>query len=361
MKSLGLGRYALSGGVVVALPAVRRPRSTGEQAVGLVRAAIVGIASLLVSACGFSAVPSRIPNDSSAQSRHARTAAATSSSFLYVANTAYPGTAIDIFDRNDLRKAPVRRVTHRVAAPAGIFVDPHNNLYVADGLESGHDHVTMYDKGGKLIRIYSGLEYAVDVVAGTDGIVYAADCDGRRVLEYAPNTTKIIRTINLPNVGCVTSLALDAENNLYVGYSFKNNAWSQVRRYAPRATRGFDLLPRKTVFYIGRIGIDKNGYLVVVNYSAIDVFTEPKKPPAWIINTGQQLPDNFAWSRDESVMYVSSSYGGNARRLSSSGPKLANTVVEITYPGGKRLAVLRFSKRNYGIPTGVAVYPPAPF
>ncbi len=327
----------------------------------LVRVAIIGIAGLLLSACGFSAMPSSSPNVSSAQSRYAGTAPATSPSFLYVANTAYPGTAIDVFDSSDLRNRPVRRVTHRVAAPAGIFVDRHDNLYVADGLESGHDHVTMYDKDGRLIRTYLGLEYAVDVVAGTDGTVYAADCDGRRVLEYAPNTTKIIRTIHLPDVGCVASLALDAKNNLYVGYTSKNTPWSQVRRYAPGATRGVDLLPRKTVFFIGRIGIDKNGYLVVVNYSAIDVFTEPNKPPALIINTGQQLPDNFAWSRDEGVMYVSSTYEGNARRLSSSGPKLANTVVEITYPGGKRLAVLRFSKRNYGIPTGVAVYPPAPF
>jgi sugar lactone lactonase YvrE len=293
--------------------------------------------------------------------RRATAPASRSPSYLYVANNGYPGTAVDVFDRDDLRKAPVRRITNRVAYPSGIFVDPYDNLYVADGTGSGHDHVTMYNNEGKLVRIYRGLESAVDVVVGRDGTVYAADCDGRRVLEYAPNSTKLIRTLELPGVGCVASLALDSKNDLYVGFTLKvSMGWSQVRRYAPGSMRGVDLLPRKTVFLIGGIGIDKSGDLVVVNYGAIDVFKEPKKPPVRIINTGQQLPSSFAWSRDQSAMYVSSTYEGNARRLTGSGPKLANTVVEITYPAGKRLALLRFAQRGYGYPTGVAVFPPAP-
>jgi hypothetical protein len=59
-------------------------------------------------------------------------------------------------------------------------------------------------------------------------------------------------------------------------------------------------------------------------------------------------------------MYVSSPYVSGVRRLTSSGPKLANTVVEVTYPAGKRLKIFRYGEKGYGCPTGVAVTPPAP-
>ncbi|MGB8908733.1 MAG: hypothetical protein WCC84_08275 [Candidatus Cybelea sp.] len=286
--------------------------------------------------------------------------AVSSSSFLYVANNGQPDPAVDIFARDDLAKGPARRVTRRVSYPDGIFIDQQENLYVADGVESGHDHVTMYRKDGQLVRIYRGLEYAVDVVAGQDGVVYAGDCDGQRVVEYKPNSTEQLRTLQLP--GCANGLTLDSKNNLYVGYTAMYKYTGQVRRYRPGATQGTDLLPPKTVFFIGGIAIDKNGYLVVANegLGAIDVFTEPRKPPTRIIKTGQQLPYRFAFNRDESVMYVSSPYESGARGLTSSGPKLANTVVEVTYPAGKRLAIFRYGEKGYGYPTGVAVTPPAP-
>jgi hypothetical protein len=289
-------------------------------------------------------------------------------SFLYVANEGYPGPAVDVFDRHDLAKGPVRTVTDKVIYPDGIFIDGSDNLYVADDEGSGGNVVTMYAKDGRLRRTYRGLEAAVDVAVGADGTVYAGDCFGK-VLEYAPDSTKLIRTVPIP--GCVLGLAVDAKNNLYVGYQKLNSGLSQVRRFARGATRGVDVLGPRSVDEIGGIGIDKNGYLVVVDQTkGVEVFSRLHEPPTRIITTGQEFPYRFAFNKDETVMYVSSpwedllrrrgTHGDAVRRLTSSGPKLPNTVVEVTYPGGKQLNVFQFGQDDYGYPTGVAVTPRAP-
>jgi hypothetical protein len=325
--------------------------------------------SVLLSCCAFPVVQTE---SSAGQTRVAGTRVvipAELPSFLYVANEGYPGPAVDVYDRRDLTKGPVRTVTDKVIYPDGIFIDRSDNLYVANDEGSGENVVTMYAKDGRLRRIYRGLESAVDVAVGADGTVYAGDCDGR-VLEYAPDSTKRIRTVPIP--GCVIGVTLDAKNNLYVGYAKKYiNQPCQVRRFPPKSTKGVDVLPPKTVYWIGGIGIDKNGYLLVVDQlKGVEVFSRLNEPPTRIITTGQGFPYRFTFNHDETVMYVSSpwegtlrrrgTYGDAVRRLTSSGPKLANTVVEVTYPGGKQLNVFQFGQDDYGYPTGVAVTPTAP-
>ncbi len=67
-------------------------------------------------------------------------------------------------------------------------------------------------------------------------------------------------------------------------------------------------------------------------------------------------------------MYVSFPWEGSlldtgiypdVRPQTTSGLDLPNTVVKVTYPGGKQLDVFQFLQEGYGIPAGVAVTPPA--
>ena len=190
---------------------------------------------------------------------------------------------------------------------------------------------------------------------GPYGGVYVADCDGKRVLEYAPKSTKEVRTINLP--GCPNGLAIDPSNNLYVGYTVPYSYASQVEKFRAGATRGTALLPPKTVRFIGSVAIDRHGNLVVANEGdgAIDVFSRPKQPPSAVIKTGQTLPFRFAFDHSQNRIYITSPYLQDARRAPPSGPKLANTVVVLDYPSGNRLSVFR---QKGWIPTGIAIGSP---
>jgi hypothetical protein len=99
---------------------------------------------------------------------------------------------------------------------------------------------------------------------------------------------------------------------------------------------------------------------------AIDVFTAERKPPSRVIPTGQTNPFRFAFDQRENRLYVSAPYSPDLRErafmrpATGSGPKRPNTVVELAYPSGRRLLTLR-NVVPYWLPTGVAVFPPAPF
>jgi DNA-binding beta-propeller fold protein YncE len=177
-----------------------------------------------------------------------------------------------------------------------------------------------------------------------DAIVYVADSCGKRVIEFAPGSTKRLRVLRPGGF----------PNAMPDSYS------SSVKRYAPRATQGTDVIPRNIVYFIGGIAIDAEGALLVVNNGrgVVDVFTVENQPPTHVIKTGQSYPHSLAFDPLENRLYVSSFYFSDLRRLGGSGPKRPNTVVELAYPTGERLWTLRES--NWG-PTGLAVFPEAPF
>jgi sugar lactone lactonase YvrE len=289
-------------------------------------------------------------------------------SYLYIADTAAVsagGQRIDIFLRDDPSKGIVDTIRKRVSEPNGIFIDASGTLYVADDDESGHDKVTVYLKGSHTpSRVYRGIECAFDVVAGSDGAVYVADPCGTngqgRVYEYAPGTTKKVRTLH-PG-GAPYAVTLDAKNNLYVAYDEWPSYAGQVKRYAPGATKGVALLPEKLVRCVGGVGLDDRGALLVSNEcggGVIDVFTDKGMPPSRIIKTGQEYPFRFAFDKRENRIYVSNlCQGDRVRRNTSSCGKKTNDVVALDYASGKRLWTLR---ERLWEPAGVATTPSAPF
>ncbi len=294
-----------------------------------------------------------------------------SASSLYVADSANPAVAqVDVLLQNRLRKGIVDTVTKHMQYPDGIFIDPSGTLYVPNDAESGHDTVKVYAHGGHSpVRVYKGIFCAFDVVAASDGTVYVADPCGVNhhglVHVFAPGGTKQTRALR---PGCAPySVTLDAQNDLYVGCLLPNSYWSQVKRFLPGATKGVDLLPPKTVFFIGGIALDSHGDLLVEDggRAAIDVFTAENQPPSRVIPTGQTFPYRFALDARESRLYVASPFlpdlrGDRWHAHNGSGPKRPNTVVVLDYTSGRRLFTLRHLVTEW-LPTGIATYPPAPF
>ncbi|MBV9333354.1 MAG: hypothetical protein JO146_05055 [Candidatus Eremiobacteraeota bacterium] len=307
-------------------------------------------------------------------------------SYLYVADHANPSNAqVDVLLRKDLAKGIIREVSKRIEYPAGIFVDVSDNLYVANAVESsGHDTVTVYKAGSNQpFRTYRGIGCAADVLAGSDGTVYIADlCGGNvrktmraggdRCIEngevhvYAAGGTKQIRALHFK--GGPSSLTLDDKNNLYVGYENACASAGQVRRYAPGAVKGVDLLPHDAVPFIGGIALDSGGQLLVVSTlrSVIDVFSAEHQPPSRVISTGQTFPGRIVFDKLQNLLYVTSPYlpdshaEASPQRITPMGVKRPNTLVVIDYQSGKLLYTLKKLVSGWA-PAGVAVFPPAPF
>lgn len=185
-------------------------------------------------------------------------------SYLYVADDLNPYFAqVDFFQRNDLAKGIIGKISKRIEYPDGIYVDSSDTLYVANELASGgHDRVTVYKSGAdKPFRIYRGFCDAADVLAGADGTVYIADLCGKTrrqararddiciengaVHVYAPDSLRQIRVLRFK--GGPVSLTLDNKNDLYVGFENACGYKGQVRRYAPGAVKGVDLLPPNNI------------------------------------------------------------------------------------------------------------------
>jgi hypothetical protein len=295
----------------------------------------------------------------------ARSSASESTSYLYVTNTATVSYPVDIF----LRENPSKGIVHhirRVLAPQGIFIDSHGIIYLTTSWQSGNNGVWAYEPGArKPFRVYQGVDCAFGVVAASDGTVYIADACGTSdhskgdVAVYPPGQTTPARKIR-PG-GSPYALALDAHDNLYVGYNSLYTYWGQVKRYRPGARHGDALLPQHSTFFITGVGIDKHGALLVANSGVIDVFTANDRPPTRVIHTGQSHVDEFAFDRRGAILYVSSGCfnSGLAVRLTSSGcGKRPNTVVALEYATGKRLWTLG---ERFWVPVGVAVWPSARF
>jgi hypothetical protein len=334
------------------------------KALGFFRYALTScVAAAMLAGCGGSQPPIGAPATMPLATR--RPVRPPNASLLYVLNTSccvkYP---IDIFLRDDASKGIVGHIG-RFLAEGGIFVDSHGTLYTTTGWESGENSARAYKRGAhKPFRIYSGADCAFDIAAASDGTVYIADACGTTdfstgdVAVYRAGQTKPSRLID-PG-GAPYALALDAHDNLYVGYNSLHTYWGQVKRYRPGAQRGEALLPSNFAFFITGVGIDKSGALLVANNGsgAIDVFTNKRRPPSRVIHTGQSHIDKFAFDAQGDALYVTSgciSGGAYVPRPSSSSGcgKRPNELVALDYATGKRLWTLQ----RIGIPVSVAVWP----
>ncbi|MBV9647111.1 MAG: hypothetical protein JO043_06595 [Candidatus Eremiobacteraeota bacterium] len=243
-------------------------------------------------------------------------AAARTQGYLFVADEAK--NVVDIFPKHHGR-SPIGMISNGVASPDGLAVDGASNVYVTN---LANATVTVYAPpytGGPTATYSQALTDPVAVAVGRNGTVYVSNFYSGQVVEYAHHGAKPSRILSI--AGAYTEgVALDAQNNLYVGFNGPSGP-GDVMKYAPHSSTGTDL--GTIVSFCGGLAIDKNDNLLLAdqfgNPPAVDVFPPGTTTPSQTIANGFYDPYGVALSGSD--LYVV-----------DSSPQ--QTVQQISYPSG---------------------------
>ncbi len=182
MKSFGLGTYALTGGVSVAL----------------------------LAGCGGSQPPigalGTIPQTSAIATHADRgkswmvevSPVAASASFLSVGNDNWNHGNGDIAIFAQGKKSPIRTISAGMRAPNGSAFDSNGDLYIANnGSTKQPGDVTVYNpRTGRLIRTISdGISEPDYVTLDRSGELYVANYGNNSVTVYEAGSSRLLRTI----------------------------------------------------------------------------------------------------------------------------------------------------------------------
>jgi hypothetical protein len=251
----------------------------------------------------------------------------------YVSDQSYHADVI-VFDRDAKQ---VGKITSGLDVPAGIFVDRHHNLWVAD---DGGQNVLEYARGGTSpIKTLSDPNvYPNDVTICANGTVYVANYYGvsqisGNVVAYAKGSITPTRALSWPGQGIDEFITCDASNNVFTTL-FVGSAGTVVE-YPHGKQSGAIQLPI-TLNYPGGIKPDKAGNLLVVDsgLGTVTEYTEAGSP------TGESMSTfyiNLAVARSSDV--VLGSYN--------------TTAIAMHFPSG----VLVQTYSGFGAADGVAFDP----
>jgi hypothetical protein len=252
--------------------------------------------------------------------------------------------SVELFSQQGTNQQPMGTITDGINFPGGLTVDNKSNLYVAN---EGANNVTVYPPGSTSpsITYTTDLSTAADIAVAKNGTVYIANFNGLAngwVSVYPKaNTAKEYRLSDF-NGGAPLSVALDAQQNLYVMYDTNGNGGAAVNEYAPGAKTGTNL---NLTFQFGAgIQVDKSGDVVVVQQvepSEILVFPPGQTTPSQTItlpNSGQ--PFAISISKKSKALFA--------------GDATHNEALSLAYPAGTLNGIINSSFDN---PSGVAVSP----
>jgi hypothetical protein len=335
--------------------------STSTRAVGLSMAALVLAACSGTNSAMSPPAPGanvQLPgstNSARAANPHAgwmSREAKTSKKLIYASSSGNGSiaSAVFVYSTKGQSQPPIGMITDGISTAQGIGTDSSGNLYVAN---NGNSTVTEYAPGttSPSTTYTNGVSAPYDVKVGSDGRVYVANLTGSpsglgSVSEYPAGSTTPDRT--LTNGGAFAiSLALDASNNLYVGWWSYGTYAAQVLKYAPGSTNGtnlgLDLPPGSFPLY--GLAIDHSGNLVLW-YESLDhsiaylaAFPPGATEPKYTIQGGSFMSNVFG---------IAFAKSGNPYVVSPN----KNLIVLWKYPKGIPLDVI-----NLGAASGVALSP----
>ncbi len=296
--------------------------------------------------CGGSPLPGGLPTSAPQQAR-----SLPNLRFSHLpANVAYASDYVNdlVLIYNQAGKhEPVGQISEGLDYPEGLAVDNAGTLYVTNGSNST---VTVYPRGKmKPVRTLSGATAPESIAVGTDGTVYVGTiCSAcpQKVMVYSPGATTPSYSIRDSKIEQTTGLALDAANNLYVGYTSATGYAGRISEYPPGSRGPGTQLPMSFSWTHGMV-FDAKGDLVVVDSKAqaVEVFKHTKKSPHWSPSGEFTVPGNpwyCGFNRAGDQLYISQNREDNEADIYSyPAGKLLGTLAGI--PGGDLLGLTTYS------------------
>lgn len=254
---------------------------------------------------------------------------------VYVAD--YARNDVEIYPQGVNNPAPCGKITTGISAPEGIYADAKGRLYVANYLSSS---VTEYARGKRTPSLtIPTAAPPYDLFVGSDGTLYVAEATQNAVAEYARGKTTPYQTLSIN--GGPHGVATDNSNNLYVSYLSNSDGVSHVEKFAPRATVGTDL--GFTVGFAGEVKLDTANDVVIGDRNAdtLYVFPPGQTTPSRSFSIAG-APVNFALDQAEASIYVAG----------------LGQVQIFNFQTGTQTGSIA---KGLTSPSGVALYPPAPY
>jgi hypothetical protein len=257
-------------------------------------------------------------------------------STIYVAD--YASSDVEIYPQGKTNPAPCGKIKTGISSPEALYVDAKGTLFVANFSTTT---VTEYPRGKKAPGFtITTAAPGYDLFVGADRTLYVAEATMNSVAEYAPGATSPALTLSIN--GGPHGVATDNKNNLYVSYLSNSDGLSHVEKFAPKATTGTDL--GFTVSFSGEVKLDKQNDIIIGdrNNQIIDIYPPGQTVPSRSFSTPAGRPVNFSLNKAETLLYVSG----------------FNAVQVFDYQTGVPVDNIASGLIS---PSGVAVYPPAPY
>jgi hypothetical protein len=300
---------------------------------------------LLITACSNAAVHSPV-GVTSRPASHVTTPFA----LLYVAN--FSANDVTIYRADKQNPSPIDTLTTGVAAPRSLFVDGAGTLYVSNAFRNNNpysDSITEFASGSRTpTKMLTGLSFPGALTVDSQGTVYVQDETTIQV--YENGSTSPTRSISGEGDGA-TAFAVDDHDNVYaVLYDFQGpneRCFTWVVKIPRGASRGFRIgvsangcgdgiaLDAAENLYVGYYGNDGTSH--------INVYRKNTHTPFRIITTGLDAPFQMAFGPQGSL------YVPNDNR---------NDVNVYPAGGGTPKNSITVGISN---PFSVAISPPAPY
>ena len=331
MKSLGLGRYALSIGAAAAMLAGcggSQPPTSAAGAMPQSRA----IAARAQHG-GSWMLPEAKSEDLHALYKMSRP-------LLFVTNYNADANNVTIYHADAKSPSPLAIITDGIGSPEGDCIDAAGTLYVANEDGSGwvSEYASGHTKRSKLIT--DGINIPAFCAIDSSGNLWVANLGGANATEYEKGSTKP-HTVITNGLTAPVGIAIDHSGNLYVSNRLSTYS-GNVQVYSPGSQSPTRTITDGVTSPAG-LSVDANGTLFVTNVqeNTIEEYLAGTSDPYQAITEGLNVPSDVTIT-EKGHLFVNN---------------YSNNVV-VEYPPGSIKPSGREISKDLNKPAGSAYFPP---